>query len=42
MERAILHRSWVMTADAHATLERPHEAGKIVVPVTGRPAGWCA
>jgi HAD superfamily hydrolase (TIGR01484 family) len=30
-----------LTADAYKALERLHEAGKIVVPVTGRPAGWC-
>ena len=31
-----------LTADAFTALERLHEAGLIVVPVTGRPAGWCA
>jgi HAD superfamily hydrolase (TIGR01484 family) len=30
-----------LTADAYAALARLHDAGKIVVPVTGRPAGWC-
>jgi hypothetical protein len=30
-----------LTADAYAALERLHAAGRIVVPVTGRPAGWC-
>ena len=30
-----------LTGDAYAALERLHAAGKIVVPVTGRPAGWC-
>ncbi len=30
-----------LTADAYAALERLHAANKIVVPVTGRPAGWC-
>ncbi|HSC22317.1 MAG TPA: HAD-IIB family hydrolase [Casimicrobiaceae bacterium] len=30
-----------LTAAAYAALERLHEAGRIVVPVTGRPAGWC-
>jgi HAD superfamily hydrolase (TIGR01484 family) len=30
-----------LTADAYASLERLHAADKIVVPVTGRPAGWC-
>jgi HAD superfamily hydrolase (TIGR01484 family) len=30
-----------LTAAAYAALERLHAAGRIVVPVTGRPAGWC-
>ena len=30
-----------LTAGAYAALERLHTAGKVVVPVTGRPAGWC-
>jgi HAD superfamily hydrolase (TIGR01484 family) len=30
-----------LTADAYGALERLHRAGRIVVPVTGRPAGWC-
>ncbi len=30
-----------LTANAFTALERLHEAGLIVVPVTGRPAGWC-
>jgi HAD superfamily hydrolase (TIGR01484 family) len=30
-----------LTADAYKALERLHAANKIVVPVTGRPAGWC-
>jgi HAD superfamily hydrolase (TIGR01484 family) len=30
-----------LTANAYAALERLKAAGKIVVPVTGRPAGWC-
>jgi hypothetical protein len=30
-----------LTAHAYAALERLHDAGKRVVPVTGRPAGWC-
>ena len=30
-----------LTADAYAALARLHTSGKIVVPVTGRPAGWC-
>ena len=30
-----------ITALAYSALERLRAAGKIVVPVTGRPAGWC-
>ena len=30
-----------LTADAYGALERLQEAGFAVVPVTGRPAGWC-
>jgi HAD superfamily hydrolase (TIGR01484 family) len=30
-----------LTAGAYAALERLKAAGRIVVPVTGRPAGWC-
>ena len=30
-----------LTAQAYAALERLHHAGTRVVPVTGRPAGWC-
>jgi hypothetical protein len=30
-----------ITAQAYAALERLHAAGKWVVPITGRPAGWC-
>jgi HAD superfamily hydrolase (TIGR01484 family) len=30
-----------LTAAAYGALERLRAAGKIVVPVTGRPAGWC-
>src|SRR5690349_1720530 len=30
-----------LTAQAYDALERLHGAGRIVVPVTGRPAGWC-
>src|SRR5213593_4449866 len=30
-----------LTGDAYAALERLHAAGKKVVAVTGRPAGWC-
>jgi HAD superfamily hydrolase (TIGR01484 family) len=30
-----------LTADAYAALERLQRAGRRVIPVTGRPAGWC-
>ncbi|MCH8999363.1 MAG: HAD-IIB family hydrolase [Proteobacteria bacterium] len=30
-----------LTATAYAATERLHEAGLLVVPITGRPAGWC-
>ena len=30
-----------LTAEAYSALERLHEAGLLVVPITGRPAGWC-
>lgn len=30
-----------ITANAYAALERLHEARLVVVPITGRPAGWC-
>jgi HAD superfamily hydrolase (TIGR01484 family) len=30
-----------LTADAYAALERLHAAGLAIVPITGRPAGWC-
>jgi HAD superfamily hydrolase (TIGR01484 family) len=30
-----------LTADAYAALEALHGAGLRVIPVTGRPAGWC-
>jgi HAD superfamily hydrolase (TIGR01484 family) len=30
-----------LPAIAYAALERLHAAGLIVIPVTGRPAGWC-
>lgn len=30
-----------ITAEAYAALWRLHDAGLKVVPVTGRPAGWC-
>lgn len=30
-----------LTAEAYGALERLHAAGKRVIPVTGRPAGWC-
>jgi HAD superfamily hydrolase (TIGR01484 family) len=30
-----------LTAEAYAALERLDASGMIVVPITGRPAGWC-
>ncbi|MEK7437049.1 MAG: HAD-IIB family hydrolase [Pseudomonadota bacterium] len=30
-----------LTARAYAALERLRRAGKLVIPITGRPAGWC-
>jgi len=30
-----------LTSPAYAALERLHRAGLRVIPVTGRPAGWC-
>jgi HAD superfamily hydrolase (TIGR01484 family) len=30
-----------LTAEAYAAMERLKHAGKLVVPITGRPAGWC-
>ena len=30
-----------LTARTYASLERLHAAGRLVVPITGRPAGWC-
>lgn len=30
-----------LTAEAYGALEALHEAGFLVAPVTGRPAGWC-
>ncbi|MEK6245621.1 MAG: HAD-IIB family hydrolase [Pseudomonadota bacterium] len=30
-----------LTAEAYAAMERLKRAGKLVVPITGRPAGWC-
>jgi HAD superfamily hydrolase (TIGR01484 family) len=30
-----------ITADAYRAMERLQAAGKLVIPITGRPAGWC-
>ncbi|MDQ6917409.1 MAG: HAD-IIB family hydrolase [Pseudomonadota bacterium] len=30
-----------LTAQAYAAMEQLREAGYLVIPVTGRPAGWC-
>ena len=31
----------MLTASAYGALEQLHRAGFLVIPVTGRPAGWC-
>ena len=30
-----------LTAEAYAALQRLRESGRLVIPITGRPAGWC-
>lgn len=30
-----------LTAEAYGAMERLQEAGLLVIPITGRPAGWC-
>ena len=30
-----------LTAEAYGAMERLRSAGKLVIPITGRPAGWC-
>ena len=30
-----------ITADAYSAMQRLQQAGLLVIPVTGRPAGWC-
>ena len=30
-----------LTAEAYSAMERLRAAGKLVIPITGRPAGWC-
>ena len=30
-----------LTAEAYGALERVRRSGRILVPITGRPAGWC-
>ena len=30
-----------LTASAYSALARLHATGKLVIPITGRPAGWC-
>jgi hypothetical protein len=30
-----------LTAEAYGAMERLRAAGKLVIPITGRPAGWC-
>ena len=30
-----------LSAEAYAAMQRLRNAGKLVIPITGRPAGWC-
>ncbi len=30
-----------LSADAYSAMERLRTAGRLVIPITGRPAGWC-
>jgi len=30
-----------ITGEAYLAMQRLHAAGRLLVPVTGRPAGWC-
>jgi len=30
-----------LTAQAYTAMERWHNAGNLMIPITGRPAGWC-
>jgi HAD superfamily hydrolase (TIGR01484 family) len=30
-----------LTAQAYSAMERWQQAGKLMIPITGRPAGWC-
>jgi len=30
-----------LKADAYTAMQRLHDAGLMVIPITGRPAGWC-
>src|SRR6478735_1674956 len=30
-----------LTAEAYSAMEQLRAAGKLVIPITGRPAGWC-
>ena len=30
-----------LTAEAYSAIEQLRAAGKLVIPITGRPAGWC-
>ena len=30
-----------LTAEAYAALARWHNSGRLAIPITGRPAGWC-
>src|SRR5690348_13417016 len=30
-----------ITAEAYTAMENLHDAGLLLIPITGRPAGWC-
>ena len=36
-----LDREGRITAEAYSAMQRLRDAGLLVIPVTGRPAGWC-
>ena len=36
-----LSTSGRITSEAYAAMERLHSAGLLMIPITGRPAGWC-
>ena len=36
-----LTTSGKLTAEAYTAMQRLHDAGLLLIPITGRPAGWC-